>query len=107
MNFVPLAAMAALVIAIINLLQYTRAKDVNGIFTTLAAWAAGVVVVFLGAATDFADTVKVTDALTLGGLNTASKVLVGLTVAASGQFAVQVKKALDNNDSAAKPDLVG
>lgn len=106
MNFVPLAAMAALVIAIINLLQYARAKDTNGVLTTLAAWVAGLVVVFLGAETDFANSIKVTDDLSLGALNTASKVLVGLTVAASGQLAVQFKRAIDTSDSAKKPDLL-
>jgi hypothetical protein len=106
MDFAPLAAMAALIISIINLVQYLRAKDTNGVVTTLAVWAAGVVVVLLVAETDFADGINVTDTETLASLNTASLVFVGLTISAIGQFGVQIKKALDSNDSAAKPDLV-
>lgn len=106
MDFAPLAAMATLIIAIINLLQYARGKDWNGVVTTLAVWVAGVVVCLLVAETDFASGINVTDNQTLASLNTASLVFLGLTVSAMGQFAVQVKKAIDGHDSATKPDLV-
>lgn len=106
MDFAPLAAMATLVIAIINLFQYVRARDTNGIVTTLAVWVAGVVVALLVRETDFAAGIGVTDTLTLAQLNTWSCVFLGLTVSTMGQFAVQVKRAIDQTDSAAKPDLV-
>ena len=107
MDFAPLAAMSTLIIAIINLVKYVRAKDTNGIVTTLAVWGAGVVVTFLAANADVSEGINVTDAETLGSLNNWSLVFVGLTIAAMGQFAVQVKKAIDQSDSDTKPDLVG
>lgn len=107
MDFAPLAAMATLVIAIVNLIQYAKARDVNGAVTTFAVWVAGVVVALLVRETDFASGIDVTDTLTLGALNTWSTIFLGLTVGTIGQFAVQIKRAIDSSDSAAKPDLVG
>ena len=107
MDFAPLAAMATLVIAIVNLIQYAKARDVNGVVTTFAVWVAGVVVALLVRETDFASGIDVTDTLTLGALNTWSTIFLGLTVGTIGQFAVQIKRAVDSSDSAAKPDLVG
>lgn len=106
MDFAPLAAMATLVIAIINLVQYAKAKNTNGVVTTFAVWTAGVVVALLVRETDFAPGIGVTDGLKLADLNTWSTVFLGLTVGTMGQFAVQIKRAIDNDDSAQKPDLV-
>lgn len=104
MEFVPTAAMATLVVAIINFLRYARAKDVNGMTTQASSWIAGVAVTFLGSQTDFADGISIGEA-TLGSLNAWSLVLVGMTVASVGSFAVEIKKAIDNSDSASKPPL--
>ena len=45
MEFVPTAAMALLIVSIINFIKFIRAKDTNGLVTQLSVWVAGVVVV--------------------------------------------------------------
>lgn len=104
-TFLPVAGMSLLVVNVINFLKYLRAKDTNGWFTQLVAWVAGVGVTALAAATDFADSVVI-GGLQLGQMNFPTQVFVGMTVAAAGGYAVEIKKAIDQNDSAAKPDLV-
>jgi hypothetical protein len=104
-DFLPMAAMLSLVIAVINFLKYIRAKDTNGWVTQLIVWVAGVAVVLLTAQTDFADGIPVGDQ-NLAVLNAWSLILVGLSIASAGSFAVEIKKAIDNGDSAVKPNLV-
>jgi predicted lactoylglutathione lyase len=105
MDFVPVLAMLTLIIAIINLVKYVKARDTNGIVTTLSVWVAGVVVVLLVGQTDFADGIVVADRA-LADYNTWSLVFIGLTVASMAQFANEIKTALDSGDTAAKPPLV-
>lgn len=105
MEFVPLVAMGLLIVQVINFLKYLRAGDINGWFTTLVAWVSGVCAVLLVAQTDFADGISIGDQA-LSTLNFASLIFVGMTVASLGGYAVEIKKAIDQSDSAAKPDLV-
>jgi len=105
MEFAPLVAMGLLVVSVINFLKYLRAGDMNGWFTQLIVWVAGVGAVLLVAQTDFASGITVGDQL-MDNLNFASLVFVGLTVGSVGSFAVEIKKAIDGTDSAAKPDLI-
>lgn len=105
MEFVPVLAMALLVVAIINLVKYVRAGDTNGIVTTLSVWIAGVVVVLLTAQTDFAAGIEIADRA-LGDYNNWSLVFIGLTLSSISQFANDIRAALDSSDSSAKPSLV-
>lgn len=105
MDFVPVLAMATLVKAIIDFIKYVRVRDTNGVATSLAAWVAGVIVVLLVAQTDFAGGIEIADRA-LGDYNTWSLVFLGLTISTIAQFGVEIIKAADNSDSAAKPDLV-
>ena len=102
MDFVPLLAAVALIWKIVDFVKYVRARDVDSIVTQLGVWLAGVAVLFLLAATDFASGVVVADS-PLSQLNWASLVLVGLSVGSSASVLVDAKKALDNSDSAAVP----
>lgn len=104
-DFLPVAAMSALVISVINFLKYLRAKDWNGVWTTLTVWIAGVVAVFLVGESDFKSAFDFGD-VSLADMNAASKLFVGLSISAFGSFAVEIKKALDGSDSAQKPDLL-
>jgi ABC-type uncharacterized transport system permease subunit len=105
MEFVPVLAMALLVVSIINLVKYAKAKDWNGIATTLAVWLAGVIVVLLVSQTDFAAGITIADR-TLDTYNFWSLVFIGLTLSSIGQFANEIRAALDNHDTTVKPPLV-
>lgn len=105
MEFVPTVAMALLVIAIINLIKFLRAGDMNGIVTTLSVWFAGVVVILLVGETDFADGVEIAGR-TLAEYNVWSKVFIGLTISSVAQFANDIRGAIDNTVTTAKPHLI-
>lgn len=105
MEFVPVLAMAALVVAIINFIKFIKAGDGNGIATQLAVWVAGVVVLFIAAQTDFASGISIGD-MEIDQMNAWTLVFVGLTLGSVGTLANDIKKALDNSDSAVKPPLI-
>lgn len=104
MNISLFVLIGALVYSATNLLKYFRAKDWNGVLTQLVVWGAGVVAVFLGSATDFADSHLIND-IALGDMNWATKTLLGLMATSLFTFGHDVKKALDNRDSAQMPSL--
>ena len=103
-EFTPTAAFVALVITTINFLRHLRGRDLAGAATVASAWVAGIVAVMLAAQTDFASGIEVGDR-TLEGLNVWSQVFVGLSAASIASFVVDVKKAVDNTDTAVKPSL--
>lgn len=103
-DFAPAVALIALVTTTINLLRYARGRDLAGAGTILSAWVAGVAAVMIAAQTDFASGIAVGDR-TLEGLNVWSQLFVGLAVASAGSFLTDVKKAIDNTDTAVKPSL--
>lgn len=105
MGFVPLVAMAALVMAVINELKFLTNKKWSDALTQLCVWVAGVLVVTLAAHSDFANGITVAD-MPLGALNFWSLVFVGLQAGSFATAFVEVKKALDGGDSARKPPLV-
>lgn len=104
-DFVPMIQMAALVFTVINFFKAVRNGDTNAWTTQLIVWVSGVVVVFLVAQTDFAESVTFGEWV-LSGLNFASLVFIGLTVASLATVGNELKKAFDNTDSAATPPLV-
>ncbi len=104
MDFVPLLAAIALVWKIVDFAKYVRAKNVDAIIVQLAVWLAGVAVVFLLANTDFAGGIVVGD-LVLASMKWPSLVLIGLSVGSSSSVLVDAKKAVDNTDSAAVPNV--
>lgn len=104
MNLPLLALMGTLVWKLLDFAKYFRAKDWNGVFTQAAAWGAGVAVVFLGSATDFA-TVHIND-MALGDLNYASKILLGMLATSLLSVGYDFKKAFDRSDSAQTPALL-
>lgn len=105
MEFVPALAMAALTLKCIDFLRYLRAADVNGVFTQLAAWIAGVIVVILVAQTDWADGIGVGD-MNLASLNIWSLIFYGLAAGSSASVVKDVLKSVDNANTSAIPTLV-
>lgn len=105
MEFVPLLAWAALVLAFINFLKFVTNRQWNHAVTQLSVWVAGVIVTTLTAHTDFAGGISVAG-MSLSVLNQWSLIFVGLQAGSVATAIVEVKKALDGNDSAAKPPLV-
>lgn len=102
MDFVPLVAAIALIWKIVDFVKFVQVRNINAIVTQVGVWVAGVAVLFLLAATDFASGVKIGDSV-LGDLNWASVILIGLSIGSSASVLVDAKKAVDNTDSAAVP----
>lgn len=105
MEFIPVVAMAALTLKIIDFLRYLRAGDMNGALTQLAAWIAGIAVVLLVAQTDWANGISIGD-MNLGTLGFWSLVFYGLTAGSAASFTKDALKAFDNTNSAAIPTLL-
>jgi hypothetical protein len=104
-EFIPVIAMGALTIKVIDFLRYLRAGDMNGVLTQLCAWVAGVIVVLLVAQTTWADGIGVGDQ-SLATLGFWSLVFYGLSAGSGASLAKDTLKAVDNSNSAAIPTLV-
>lgn len=109
MSFTPLAAVGTLVFTFVNFLSYivagTRGKGWNGAVTQLIAWAAGIAGIFIAAQTQFAGQIKFGSQL-LSGMNWQTKVFLGLIATSILSTVNEVKKAIDNSDTASKEPLV-
>lgn len=104
--FVPAVALGALVLKLIDFLRYIAGRNVNGVVTQLVVWVAGVVVILLFAQSDWANTINV-GGLTLAQLNVASQIIAGLVLGSATSAGYDLKKAVDNGQSAAIPTLLG
>ena len=105
MEFLPVVAMAALTLKIVDFIRYLRAGDKNGVLTQLAAWIAGVLVVVLVAQTDWANGIAIGD-MNLATLGFWSLVFYGLTAGSAASFTKDALKSFDNTNSAAIPTLL-
>lgn len=104
MSVIGMAGLIALAWKFVDFLKFLRNRDWNASLTQICVWAAGVGVVFLGAAADDTKTIKV-GTIALGAMNTPGKVLLGLCVLSVGSVVYDFKKAFDNTDSAAERSL--
>lgn len=102
MDFAPLLAAIALTWKIVDFVKYLRARNVDAVATQAGVWFAGVAVMLLLAATDFAEGITIGN-LALGDLNRASLILLGLSIGSSASVLVDAKRAVDNTDSAVVP----
>lgn len=105
MEFLPVVAMTTLTLKLVDFIRYLRAGDINGVTTQLAAWLAGVLVVFLVAQTAWAAGIAVGD-MRLSTLGLWSQVFVGLTASSGAGFLNDIRKAVDNTTTAAIPRLI-
>lgn len=85
-TFGALAASALVAAKLMDLVKNLQAGAVKDAITQVAAFGVGVLVAFLLTATDWADGIKVGDAV-LGSLSPWSVVLLGLWIGGSGQYA--------------------
>lgn len=79
MEFVPMAAVAALTKKVIDFLKYVQNRDWNGVVTQAIVWGAGVLVIWLVSGTAWATGITVGN-FNLSDLNAESIVFVGLTL---------------------------
>lgn len=104
-TFVPAVAMFALIKKVLDFFKYLTNQDWNGAITQIAVWASGIVVVWLYAQTDWAETFSFAG-FTLASMNGASLVALGIGLGSSASVATDFIKARDNTDSAAMPPLI-
>ncbi|MBL7490830.1 hypothetical protein I6A60_24610 [Frankia sp. AgB1.9] len=105
MSFAPLAAVGTLVFTFVNFLTYIRARQWNGVLTQAIAWVAGVGAIMLAARTDFASNVSFGDS-SLGNMDIATQIFLGLIATSILSTVNEFKKAFDNSDSAKKDPLL-
>lgn len=83
-TFVPMLAAAGVIYALSNFVKLALAGDWDHATTLLTTWIIGVVVTFVLAMTDFADSIRVGEEWVLGDLNAWSLILVGFAAAGVG-----------------------
>lgn len=105
MDLIPLVVLTAMIKKIVDTLKYGLAGDVNAVVTQIVAWLSGVGVMFVAANADFAESMAV-NGVALGALNNWSIALIGVNLASTAGVAWDAIKAIDNNNSAAVPDLL-
>jgi hypothetical protein len=105
MSITPLVALGTLVFTFVNFLRFLTARNWSSVLTQLIAWAAGIAGVFLMRATDFAPGITFGDK-SLDKVGFWSALLLGLLATSLLSTVNEVKKALDNNDSAKVPALL-
>ncbi len=105
MAFAPLALLGALVYKFVDFLKFVRARNWNAAVTQLVAWAAGILAITLFANSDFASGIDFSGK-TLDSLNFLSQVIIGLSATSLFSAFYDVKRAIDNTDSAKTPALV-
>ena len=106
MDFVPLIVVGSLLKKVVDFLKFLTGKDWNAALTQIVVWVAGVLLMWLLSASDFADGIVI-GGIDLGDMNAASIVLAGLGLASTVSLVGQdLLKALDRSQSAATPQLI-
>lgn len=101
------ASLAALIYKVTSVLKYTSAGEFRQVLTQIIPWAAGVIGVCLAAQADVSSGLQVFGDMALSQLDGWSLVLAGVSLGSAASTAYDVKKAVDNTDSAAEPPLSG
>lgn len=105
MEVFTLAFLVAIPIKFTAVTKFIRAKQWGDALTQLYVTVVAVVVAFLGANANAMENIDINGA-SLGSLDAASTVLLGLGIASVGSVVYDFKKARDNNDTAKEPSLV-
>ena len=95
----------ALILKLVDFAKYVRHGNVNGIVTIIAGWVIGFVAIKLTRATDWSDEIKF-GTESLKDLNLGSQLVLALVATSVAGVLYDVKKAVDNTDSASTPPLV-
>jgi len=99
-----LAAIGTVVFTAVNFIRFALAGDKSSAGSQILAWLSGIVAAWIVAHTGLA-AAFVFGATPLNQLNLVSQGLVGLMAASSISVVNEVKKAIDNTDSARVPTL--
>ena len=92
----------ALILKLVDFVKYAKAGDVNGIVTIVTGWVVGFVAIQLILQTDWKDEIKLGDE-TLDQLSFGSQVVLSLVATSVAGVLYDVKKAVDNTDTASTP----
>ena len=104
MSFSPLVAVGTLVFTFVNFLTYLTSRKWNSVLTQLIAWAAGIAGIFIASATQFAPAITF-GSQSLSGMDPGTKIFLGLIATSILSTFNELKKAIDNNDTAKKTPL--
>jgi hypothetical protein len=105
MDGVTAAGLAALVWKIMAVIKNAVHATWDPVLTQVLAWVIGVALVALAAHANISSGVVIWGS-TLGCLDGWSIVLLGVSISSLGGAAVEVKKAIDNQDTAKQPSLL-
>lgn len=103
-----LAGLAFAVNKSVTVIKSAINKDWNTVVTQAVVWVVGTVAIFLATRASITAELVVPGLVEpLGTLDGSSIVLLGFILGSTGSFAFDIKKAIDNGDSAAEPKLLG
>lgn len=105
MDALTLVTLAAVVWKIVEVVKNGITGSWGKVITQLVVWGAGIGVAFLAAQSDVASEIEVWDT-TLGRLDSASLLLLGVGLSSVSGVGYETKKALDNDDSAKQDSIL-
>lgn len=106
METAPALLLGLLAVKFTSVAKAITNKDWNAVITQCVQWAAATGATFLLAATEWANQIRAFGNQSLADIATPGKIVVGLMVGSAGSFLYDVKKSIDNTDSAAEPKLL-
>ena len=102
MDALTLVTLAAVVWKIVEAVKNGIKKAWGDVTTQMVVWGAGIGVAFLAAQSEIAGKIDVWDT-TLGKLDWASLLLLGIGLSSVSAVGYETKKAIDSGDSAIQP----
>jgi hypothetical protein len=94
MPFVPVLAMLALIVKVVDFTKFISSRNLAAALTQIYVWLSGIVVVLLFAQTQWAGGIDIGDS-TLASLNFWALVILGLSIGSVGSVVVDVTDAVD------------
>ena len=106
-EFTTVAALGAVVYTAVNLLKYLRAQNWNGVVTLLVAAAIGIGIAAWAANSDITAALHpIEDGPPISDMDFGSLALFGVALSSTFSVVADFRKAFDNGDTAAKPQLL-
>lgn len=101
-----LAGVLALTWKVVSTLKYLTNRRWGDVVTQLVTWVGCLIVLLLAGEARVLSDVPITDSATLASLDLGSRIYLALFVGSGASIAYDLRKAIDNADSAAEPALV-
>jgi hypothetical protein len=101
-----LIGLGALILIVMGFVRDVQGGKYKSALTTVITWVVGIIAVTLYAHSMFGDTVVISG-IRLNDMDFVTLVLIGLQVSSFAGTIWTVTKAIDNTQSAAKPQLLG